>query len=97
MTNPTSVAPTTSPKDYGLPYDFWWPGQQEAIEGTNAQLKEKDIVFLIADTGTGKTGIATALSHSYSSTSALCPTISLEEQYGQLTGLEIGRGRRWHT
>jgi Rad3-related DNA helicase len=89
---------TAHPSDYGLPYDEWWEGQEDAIKDTIKALDTPDnkVVMLIADTGTGKTGIATAISKKYPVSTVLAPTISLEEQYGDLTGLEVGRGRRWH-
>jgi len=90
------VSKTLQPSDYGLPYDEFWTGQLESIEAVQALFKEHDVVFLNADTGTGKTGIGTAISSKFSTSSVLCPTISLEEQYGSLTGREVGRGRRWH-
>lgn len=91
-----SIARNKSPRDYGLPYDEWRLGQFEAIEASMALLREKDIVFLIADTGTGKTGIGTAIASGFETSSILAPTIALEEQYGTITGLEVGKGRRWH-
>jgi Rad3-related DNA helicase len=85
-----------TPGDYGLPYDTFWPGQQEAIDEVTNLLRDNSMVFLLADTGTGKSGIAKAVSDHHSTATMLTRTISLEEQYGELLGLEIGRGRRWH-
>jgi len=93
-----SLVKAVTPRDFNLPYDDWWPGQLAAIRDTYAALDDpdNDVVMLIADTGTGKTGIATAISQMFRISTVLAPTISLEEQYQELTGLEVGRGRRWH-
>ena len=87
----------TVPSDYGLPYDEFWTGQLDAIQNVVELFKTHDIVMLVADTGTGKSGIAKAVSEMFSATTILTRTISLEDQYGALTGLEVGRGRKWHT
>ncbi len=97
-TSQVNLANKPRPSDYGLPYEEWWPGQLEAIGAVNAALADVDnrAVMLLADTGTGKTGIATAISQSFRTTSVLTSTISLEEQYEQVAKVEVGRGRKWH-
>lgn len=88
-----------SPSEYGLPYEEWRVGQYEAVKEVTRLIEESDckVIMLIADTGVGKTGIATALANQYRGSTILCPTISLEEQYGKITGMEFGLGRRWHS
>lgn len=84
------------PFEFGLPYEDWRAGQYEAVVRCQEALKRSQVVFLVADTGTGKSGIAKAVSGKFLGTTALTKTISLQEQYGTLTGTEIGRGRSHH-
>ena len=81
------------PYEYGLPFEEWWEGQYEAVVGCQEILARKPICFLLADTGAGKSGISKAIARDFYQSTALTKTISLQEQYGKLTGTEIGKGR----
>lgn len=64
-----------SPKEYDVPHDNWRDGQYEAVQWVKSGNGNK---ILEADTGSGKTGIATAVS-SRQRTMALCKTKLLQE------------------
>ena len=68
-----------NPRDLGIPYDSWRPGQFEAIQ--RIQNTDKNVVILEAPTGSGKTAIGLALGSRYRKVRALTFTRSLQNQY----------------
>ena len=66
-----------SPRSYGLGHDEWRPGQLETVQ--RIQNSTSDNVILEASTGSGKTGIATALGRDQKII-ALCRTKNLQKE-----------------
>src|SRR3990167_1165937 len=68
-----------TPKDYGLPYPDWRPGQLEAIEEISHSPLQT--TFLSAPTSFGKSGVGFALTKALGSTTILTSTKQLTNQY----------------
>jgi Rad3-related DNA helicase len=65
----------TSPKHFGLPHDEWYPNQEAAVEWA---LNRKKTGIMEAPTGSGKTGVAAAMSSVFK-TLAIVRTKFLQE------------------
>lgn len=68
-------APKPKPKEYDVPHDKWRDGQYEAVQW---MLNGDGVKILEAETGSGKSGMATAVT-SRKQTMALCKTKLLQE------------------
>ena len=68
-----------TPKDYGLPYPSWRPGQLEAIE--EITYSPVNANFLSAPTSFGKSGVGFALSRALGNATILTSTKQLANQY----------------
>jgi Rad3-related DNA helicase len=75
------MIPFPSPKQLGLPYDDWRPGQYEAVQSIRNSAKK--VTLLDAPCGSGKSGIAVALGSRGESVRALTFTRGLQAQYGR--------------
>lgn len=82
-----------TPKDLGLPFDSWVPGQEEALQRVMASSKK--LVLLEAPPGVGKSGISVAISRALDlpPTVILTGTKQLQDQYMNLPSLVQVRGR----
>lgn len=83
-----------SPRDLGLPYDHWRTGQRKAIRTILSA--QTDHVVVGAPTGSGKSGIAAALSPLAPSRRVvvLTGTLALQDAYGSFENLVELRGAR---
>jgi hypothetical protein len=81
------------PRKLGLPHPTWRVNQFQAFKSTMA-LHESGGGFVFAElgTGSGKTGLATALSH-YAPVTALVQNLGLLDQYHKLYGFDIVKGK----
>lgn len=86
--------PIVNPKDLGLPHLFWRPNQYQAYQKvTKLHLDGGGITFQELPTGSGKTGIATALGANDRVT-ALVQNHGLLDQYERAYGFTIIKGRQ---
>jgi Rad3-related DNA helicase len=84
-----------NPRDLGVPHDEWRPNQLAAYQATKEifDTGETKHVFLELGTGSGKSGIATALG-AHQPVVVLVQTLSLLDQYEEAYGFEIIKGRQ---
>ncbi len=82
-----------SPWLLGILHKDWRPHQYNAIEAIEKSFKNKPIAILEAPTGTGKTAIATAISHKIGKTTVVVQNLGLLEQYEEY-GFNILKGKQ---
>lgn len=80
-----------TPADWGLPHDSWRPGSFETVQwALNSHSK---FLILQAPTGSGKSGIATAISQPKEKVVVLTQTKGLQHQYEDVYGWPILMGK----
>jgi hypothetical protein len=83
-----------TPKDYGVPHSTWRPAQWDAIQQVQALHNNGGgTVFAELCTGSGKSGVATALG-AIDKVTIFTSTLSLLDQYAAQYGVDIVKGRQ---
>ncbi len=85
---------TLSPRDVGIPHPEWRPNQYSMyIDSLGIMKAGGGFLFGEMSTGSGKSGVATALGH-HTQVTVLVHTLGLLDQYAEKYGFEIIKGRQ---
>lgn len=83
-----------NPSDFGIPHEKWRPNQYEMFQKCSNTLKRGGgTVIAELGTGSGKSAVATGLSH-FDQVTVLVHTLGLSDQYVRNYGFETIKGRQ---